>query len=76
MKKYPKTAFLDILHRGVVWTCIGVTIGGTALLGYRFYRYFTVVKPERERLELQILQDQGGFPDKANLVDSAPSLKS
>lgn len=75
MKKYPKTAFLDLLHRGVVWTCIGVTIGGTALLGYRFYRYFTVVKPERERLELQILQDQG-FPDKANLVDNAPSLKS
>lgn len=56
MKKYPKTAFIDKLHRGAVWTCIAVTLGGTALLGYRFYRYFSVVKPEKEALELRVLE--------------------
>lgn len=56
MKKYPKAAILDKLHRGAVWSCIAVTLGGTALLGYRFYRYFTVVKPDRDALELKVLE--------------------
>jgi hypothetical protein len=74
-KNIPKIPILDLLHRGVVWACIGATVGGTVFLGYRFYRYFTVVKPERERLELQGLQQ--GFPvDPANLVDNAPKLKT
>lgn len=56
MRKYPKTLILDTLHKGAVWACIGVTLGGTALLGYRFYRYFAVVRPEREAYELKVLE--------------------
>ncbi len=41
MKKAPKTHILDRLHRGVVWTCIGLTAYGTYLLGWRVHRYFT-----------------------------------
>jgi Cytochrome oxidase c assembly len=56
MKKIPTSKILDKLHRGVVYTCIGLTLYGTALIGNRVYRYFSVVKPERAALELKMLE--------------------
>lgn len=57
MKKFPSTSrILDKIHRGVVIACIGLTLYGTVLLGNRAYRYFTVVKPQRELVELRLLE--------------------
>ena len=56
MKKIPTSRILDKLHRGVVITCMGLTLYGTALIGHRVYRYFTVVKPQREIAELKMLE--------------------
>lgn len=56
MKKVPTKRLLDTLHRGVVYTCMGLTLYGTALIGHRVYRYFTVVKPQRELSELKMLE--------------------
>lgn len=56
MKKIPTSKILDKLHRGVVITCIGLTLYGTVLIGNRVYRYFNVVKPHREALELKMLE--------------------
>ena len=57
MRKIPKNLnFLDKLHRGAVIACIGLTVYGTALIGHKVYRYFTVVKPQRELQEFQLLE--------------------
>lgn len=56
MRKIPKTNFLDKLHRGVVIACIGLTAYGTVLIGHKVYRYFTVVKPQREISEFKLLE--------------------
>lgn len=72
MRKSPinRTTILDKLHRGAVYACIGVTLYGTMLLGMRVHRYFTVVKPERQRQELQSIEQ--GTTDS---LDKAPELK-
>lgn len=56
MRKIPNGKILDKIHRGFVYTCIGLTLYGTALIGQRVYRYFSVVRPNREELELKMLQ--------------------
>ncbi|VVC93714.1 unnamed protein product [Leptidea sinapis] len=48
MKKYPRTVIYDKLHRGFVYTCIGLTLYGTVILGEHFYRYFRYVRPQIE----------------------------
>lgn len=59
MQKKPLagSTLLDKLHRGAVYTCLGVTLYGTFLLGIRAYRYYTVVKPEREKNELKMITE-------------------
>ncbi|XP_054728138.1 uncharacterized protein LOC129237419 [Anastrepha obliqua] len=59
---------LDKLHRGVVYSCIGVTLYGTFLLGLRVHRYLTVVRPQRQADELQKIDD--GQLDKAKTIIS------
>jgi len=52
---------LDTLHRGAVWSCVGLTVYGLYLGGLRVHRYYTVVKPaflEKKRLqELELLEE-------------------
>lgn len=55
IRKIPKYRYLDLAHRGVVVTCIGLTLYGSWLLGHRVYRYFTVIKPNREAEERRIM---------------------
>lgn len=62
-KRINSNAILDRLHRGVVWTCIGLTLYGTYLLGARGYRYVTVVRPARQKEELKMIEE--GSHDKA-----------
>ncbi|XP_014095545.1 uncharacterized protein [Bactrocera oleae] len=57
---------LDKLHRGVVYTCIGVTLYGTFLLGMRVHRYLTVVRPQRQAEQLKMIEEEG--VDKAKTI--------
>lgn len=73
MKKSPinRRTILDKLHRGTVYACVGVTLCGTLLLGLRAYRYFAIVKPERQRLELKKIENDPTIDS----FDKAPELK-
>jgi hypothetical protein len=69
---------VDKLHKGVVITCIGATLYGCALLGFKFYRYFTVTRPQRKLKEIDenkhLLLEGIDTSEKA-FQDSAPELK-
>lgn len=65
-----RNTIFDKLHRGVVYTCIGVTLYGTFLLGLRIHRYITVIRPERQRQELKMIEE-GSHEN----LDKAPELK-
>jgi Cytochrome oxidase c assembly len=56
LKRQPKFKYLDLAHRGVVVTCIGLTLYGSWLLSHRVYRYFTVIKPNRDLEESRIIE--------------------
>ncbi|EAT39695.1 AAEL008553-PA [Aedes aegypti] len=75
MKKQAKNLLMDKLHRGVVYTCIGLTLYGSYMLGQRFYRYFTVIKPARLAEEQRMLE-AGAGPGPLVSADSAPTLKT
>ncbi|KAL1396279.1 hypothetical protein pipiens_010635 [Culex pipiens pipiens] len=76
MKKQAKNLILDRMHRGVVYTCMGLTLWGSYMLGMRFYRYFTVIKPARQEEELRMLQAGAGPGPAVPSLDTAPTLKS
>uniref|UniRef100_A0A1Q3FIC4 Putative cytochrome oxidase c assembly n=2 Tax=Culex tarsalis TaxID=7177 RepID=A0A1Q3FIC4_CULTA len=76
MKKQAKNLILDRMHRGVVYTCMGLTIWGSYMLGMRFYRYFTVIKPARQAEELRMLEAGAGPGPAVPSLDTAPTLKS
>lgn len=67
MKKIPTSRLLDKLHRGVVIACIGLTFYGTALIGNRVYRYFTVIKPQRETADLKMLEVRKNLQSNSGL---------
>uniref|UniRef100_A0A1B0CV88 Cytochrome oxidase c assembly n=1 Tax=Lutzomyia longipalpis TaxID=7200 RepID=A0A1B0CV88_LUTLO len=74
MRRLPKKDLLfDKLHRGVVWTCMGLTLYGTYLLGARVYRYFTVIKPARQQRELEMIQENAQA--STQMLDKIPELK-
>lgn len=76
MRRKPRaSAVLDTLHKGFVCTCVGVTLYGTYLLGWRFYRYFTVIKPEQQKRELIAKQSLLAEGSSDNLQDNAPQIK-
>lgn len=77
MKKLArKSAMLDKVHRGLVLACIGITIYGTAHLGMRWYRYFTVLRPEQKRRELLEKQELLAEGSSESLRDTAQDLKT
>ncbi|CAD7087464.1 unnamed protein product [Hermetia illucens] len=69
MKKPRQNHLLDRLHRGVVISCIGLTLYGSYLLGARVYRYFTVIRPAIKEAELKRIEEQSS-------LDKAPELKA
>ncbi|CAO1422300.1 unnamed protein product [Diamesa hyperborea] len=75
MKKVGRVNILDRLHRGVVYTCLGLTAYGTYLLGVRAHRYFTVTKPRREEAELRMLMEAKPVIDSETMVDHVPKLR-
>lgn len=78
LKRRTRNRILDSLHKGVVLTCVGVTVCGCVLLGFRAYRYFTVVRPQRKLREIEenkhLLSEGAEFID-STLPDSTPELK-
>lgn len=75
-KKVRSSFVLDKLHKGFVCACVGVTIYGTYLLGWRFYRYFTVVKPDKEQKELLAKQSLLTEGSSDVLKDTAQQLRT
>lgn len=75
LKKARASAILDKLHKGFVCTCVGVTLYGTYMLGWRFYRYFTVIRPENQQKELKMKQSLLAEGSSDNLKDIAPQIK-
>jgi len=78
LKRRTKNRILDSLHKGVVLACVGVTLCGSVLLGLRFYRYYTVIKPQQKLKEIEenkhLLSEGAEFVDNA-VPDTAPELK-
>lgn len=75
MKKSPiKGALLDRMHRGAVWTCMGLTLYGTYLTGVRVYNYFTITRPMRKQQELEMLRE-GTANAPALSLDTAKEIK-
>ncbi|XP_075156104.1 uncharacterized protein LOC142229427 [Haematobia irritans] len=70
-KRIGGSSLLDKLHRGAVYTCVGITLYGTFLLGMRGWRYYTVVRPERQKAELKMLEEGASTNDR----DTAKELK-
>jgi len=48
---------LDILHRGFVATCVGVTVFGLYIGGLRVYHYLSVTKPKKALAQEEFLKE-------------------
>ncbi|XP_011548268.3 uncharacterized protein LOC105380415 [Plutella xylostella] len=71
MRKQARTLIYDKLHKGVVLTCVGLTLYGTVILGDFVYRHFMYVRPKiqaaKEAAEKELLSE--GAADKMLLKD-------
>lgn len=65
LKRSPTNRFLDKLHRGAVWVCMGVTIYATSYLVYRGYAYYANVRPQKKIEELNFIQEGAHDKDSA-----------
>lgn len=68
-----QSRLMDRFHRGFVYTCLGLTAYGGYLLSYRFYRFFTVIQPEKRAYEQKMLEH--GANSSAS-DDAAPQIKA
>lgn len=76
MKRPIQSQLVDRMHRGFVYTCMGLTAYGGYLLGLRVYRYFTVIKPETHAYQQQLLKHGGLANDQASDGDNVPQLNA
>lgn len=53
----------DILHKSVVTCLVGLTLYGAVLVGFRFYNYFTVIRPAHKQRQ--------ALAEKTLLTDSS-----
>jgi hypothetical protein len=78
LKRRTKNQIIDTLHKGVVLACVGATVYGCVLLGFRIHRYFTVIRPQQKLKEIEEnkhLLLEGTESSESALKDSAPELK-
>lgn len=66
---------VDRMHRGFVYTCLGLTAYGGYLLSLRVYRFFTVIQPETKAYQQQLLK-HGGLKRDESAADNVPQLKA
>lgn len=77
MRKTPvKSIIIDRLHKGFVLTCVAVTVYGLGHLGLRWYRYFTVLRPEAKRRELMENKNLLAEGSSELLQDSAQQIQT
>lgn len=76
MKRPIQSQLVDRMHRGFVYTCMGLTAYGGYLLSLRVYRYFTVIRPETLAYQQQLLQHGGLATDQTAGGDNVPQLKA
>lgn len=76
MKRPAQSLLIDRMHRGFVYTCMGLTAYGSYLLGLRVYRFFTVIKPEVNAYQQQLLQHGGLANEHKADADSAAQIKA
>lgn len=73
MKRSPRQV-ADLLHKGVVCACMGLTLYGCSLAGLRFYNYFAVIRPTqaaiKQTADKKLLQDADELSDLATTVKS------
>lgn len=75
LRRQAKHKILNIVHRGFIYACMGVTLLGCSMMGYRAFNYFFYVRPSAKLIEAEEkskLLSEG----KDNLLDAAPDLKS
>lgn len=56
-----KLRVYDVMHRGSVYTCVGITVLGHIYLGYRAVKYYWLDRPELRKDELLRIKS---IPDK------------
>jgi len=58
MKRFARSSHLvDYLHKGVVFTAIGLTIWGVCVGGYRLHSFVTVTRPRRLEAQNKLLAE-------------------
>lgn len=52
-----KTKLYDVVQHSWVWTCIGVTLIGSAYISYELFLYFTKIRPIKKELEQRFKEE-------------------
>lgn len=74
MRRSVQTKLMDRLHRGFVYSCLGLTAYGSYLIAHRVYRFFTVIRPETRAYEKSLVEHAKKMDSQSS--DSAPQLKA
>jgi len=65
MRRAPKTSrLIDVLHRGAVISCVAVTAAGLIFGGIQIHHYMTVVRPERRKVQEQLIAAGKSDPEE------------
>lgn len=77
MRKIGKRSILiERAHKVFVVTCIGLTLYGLSGLAQRWYRYFTVLRPEAQQRELAKQENLLREGSSDLLQDSVQNLRT
>lgn len=56
-KPRARNQIYDVLHKGVVSICMGITVVGFGYISYRGYKYFTEIKPNLKAEQLRRIKE-------------------
>ncbi|XP_011174532.1 uncharacterized protein LOC105206760 [Solenopsis invicta] len=70
-KRKRKERLYDMMHRGAVRVCMGVTVVGSLLLGYKVYEYFRYIRPlhlaQSKLAQDELLREGRNIEDSPNI---------
>ncbi|GLH11969.1 Uncharacterized protein GBIM_16664 [Gryllus bimaculatus] len=79
-RRATRNLLFDRLHKGVVISCLALTLYGSFMIGDKMYRYFTVLRPQlkakQEEEQKKLLSEGKASPDVSVMVDPASNLKA
>lgn len=70
MKRKVQEKLYDRLHRGVVYTCMGITVVSLGYLCLFGYQYYANVKPRVKLEQLQAIKDGKLEEDSVKVLES------